>query len=350
MVESKKRLKYLDAMRAFTMFLVVMQHVDTSVLPGFYLPIHKILILVRMPMFFFISGYIGYKAYDYWTRDNYVARLKKKAFVQLVPASIFFVLGAMLFGQDPVALFAHTGFGKYWFTYVLFYMFCIYFTMSYAFRRLQASAQWLSIALLALSMLMWLFYVRSSLHHLSNAIWSTLFANRLCHYFVFFVAGMHCRKHQRTFHRIVSHPLGICSITAGFAGCIVIIFGLLMTTRVNAYFNYAIQQLITCLLGIIVVYAIFYGLRNVLDNGSRVSNALAFAGRRTLDVYLLHYFFIPRHAPYLAFDFAGISSTWANVLISIGMTLVIYALCLGVSRLIRFSPTLAHWMLGANKQ
>ena len=65
----KQRLEWLDAMRGFTMILVVAYHVAQS---GF-MESEKIsaslpfLVLFRMPLFFFVSGFLAYKAKWLWT-------------------------------------------------------------------------------------------------------------------------------------------------------------------------------------------------------------------------------------------------------------------------------------------
>jgi len=348
MPEAKKRLNYIDVMRAFTMLLVVKQHVDSFALTGYYVPLHKVLYAVRMPMFFFISGFIGYKALEFWNADNYKSRLAKKAFVQLVPATIFFLLSALAFGIDPVAVFLQNGYEKYWFTAVLLGMFCIYYTTSFVARRWRWGSGVVDAVLLCVSLSMWLVYARCDLHHFHHQVWDMLMADRLCHFFVFFVTGTLCRKHGTTFHRLLSHRVFMVAVVAAFAGCIVLMFGTWLPARAPQLLNYGIQTLTVSILGILVVYRCFYALRHVLDNGSRVSRALAFAGRRTLDVYLIHYFFMPGMAPYLP-GLHVMDSTWANALTSVSLSVAIYCACLCVSRLIRFSPTLAHWLLGANK-
>ena len=63
---AKVRIHYIDALRGFTMLLVVFAHVLTF---GFGMQksfLSELFITFRMPMFFFISGFIGYKAIDRW--------------------------------------------------------------------------------------------------------------------------------------------------------------------------------------------------------------------------------------------------------------------------------------------
>ena len=91
---SKQRIKYIDALRGFTMFLVVLQHIESI---GFGIHPYEsvlgnILVSFRMPMFFFISGYIAYKVSFDWNMDAYCSNLRKKAIVQLIPTVFFFSL------------------------------------------------------------------------------------------------------------------------------------------------------------------------------------------------------------------------------------------------------------------
>ena len=91
-ISVKKRINYIDALRGFTMLLVVYAHVahfsfgvtsDNSVISALFRTF-------RMPMFFFISGYIAYRIESYWNIDTFKKIMKKKVVIQIVPASLFF--------------------------------------------------------------------------------------------------------------------------------------------------------------------------------------------------------------------------------------------------------------------
>lgn len=89
----KERIKYIDALRGFTMLLVVFAHIE---LLGFGISPYSstlggIFVSFRMPMFFFISGYIAYKAIT-WDFGTYIKSVRKKAIVQLIPTIFFFSL------------------------------------------------------------------------------------------------------------------------------------------------------------------------------------------------------------------------------------------------------------------
>lgn len=125
------RIAYIDALRGFTMFLVVYWHVmalsfgikvEESVIGAFFLTF-------RMPMFFFISGYLGYKALQYFGWESFKSLVKKKAFVQLVPTAIFFTLFHISINSSPLVFFKE-GLTGYWFTLVLFELFVCYYTVN----------------------------------------------------------------------------------------------------------------------------------------------------------------------------------------------------------------------------
>lgn len=89
-----KRIEYIDALRGFTIFLVVLYHVAFVC---FNLPIkqtnfHRFFVQVRMPMFFLISGFVLYKSSVVWNARQIVAFFRKKIPVQLLSPLLFFVV------------------------------------------------------------------------------------------------------------------------------------------------------------------------------------------------------------------------------------------------------------------
>ena len=82
--EGGSRMEWLDAMRGFTMILVVAYHVaqfgfGESEKTSVSLPF---LVLFRMPLFFFVSGFLAYKSRWAWTAASYGSLIWKKVKVQ----------------------------------------------------------------------------------------------------------------------------------------------------------------------------------------------------------------------------------------------------------------------------
>ena len=132
-----KRINYIDAMRGFTMLLVVFVHVfifgfgDSNI----EAIIPSLFNLFHMPVFFFISGFIGYKAITRWDRQFYVSNLKKKLVVLIIPSLFFYTLFNLCHDKGFFSYF-NGGFGEYWFTFALLEYFIVYFSVSLLLNRI----------------------------------------------------------------------------------------------------------------------------------------------------------------------------------------------------------------------
>ena len=134
----------------------------------------------------------------------------------------------------------------------------------------------------------------------------------------------------------------------------VIIFGFLLSAVYNWCFNvelsgllFHVNFIIFELFALLSVFVFFYKKRTYFSSSSRASKAITFIGRRTLDIYLLHYFFLPKDlsifgnyfvnhpAPILEFTFSSI------------ITILIVAVCLIVCEIFRQSTFCRKLLLGA---
>ena len=125
---TKKRIAYIDAMRGFTMILVVYAHVCYFCLDGPLMGFNRIFYLFRLPCFFMISGWL----FEPVARRPFREVIRHKAMVQLLPTFIFLLLLA-----PPPEFFHQLGTlkGGYWFTFVLFELCdtqCAWFPECYA--------------------------------------------------------------------------------------------------------------------------------------------------------------------------------------------------------------------------
>jgi fucose 4-O-acetylase-like acetyltransferase len=77
------------------------------------------------------------------------------------------------------------------------------------------------------------------------------------------------------------------------------------------------------------------------------SSILIKIGSQTLDIYLLHYFFLPRFLLPYGEQLRACDSPPLEFLIALALALVIVAICLLVSYVIRLSPFLGHYLFGA---
>ena len=139
------RLGWLDALRGFTMILVVTNHVA---LKSFGMQIRwsaalQFFLLFRMPLFFFISGYLAYKAGRVWNARTLGELSLKKLRVQIIPTVVFFLLFLAMVPTTPFLhnlneALASSMKAGYWFTLVLLYMLLTFYVFSYMESKLSS--------------------------------------------------------------------------------------------------------------------------------------------------------------------------------------------------------------------
>ena len=91
----------------------------------------------------------------------------------------------------------------------------------------------------------------------------------------------------------------------------------------------------------------------LFDHVSRetvIGRYLQFIGRRTLDVYLLHYFFLPRNIAFIGDFFVEHPNPTLEFFVSVFLACLVILICLTVSEVIRLSPFLQHRLFGVKAQ
>lgn len=325
------------------MFLVVLGHVlgATYGIGGYDSVLGSVLLTFRMPMFFFISGYIAYKAVERWSVGFYIENMRKKAKVQIIPTIFFFSLFSLCMGGNPLSVFEY-GFGGYWFTIVLFEMFIIYYTLSLVGRY--TSRKIVDVGLITLSVIgvICLIFLRND-----SRLWNVLCLENLTKYFQFFAFGILCRKYGEVFIGYMKSDRFRAVIILLFIGCLLLYFDDGFKESVPLLYK-AVHDIIVRYAGLLVVFIFFLSNETYFQSGARASKMLQFIGRRTLDIYLLHYLFLP-DMQYLKPYIESSDMIILQLFLSLFVAALIIALCLFVSAVIRTSPLLAHYLFGAKR-
>ena len=136
------------------MLLVVTNHVA---LKSFGMQIRwsaalQFFLLFRMPLFFFISGYLAYKAGRVWNARTLSELSLKKLRVQIIPTVVFFLLFLAMVPTTPFLYNLNEALASsmkagYWFTLVLLYMLLTFYLFSYVESKLHIRS-WIPITLL----------------------------------------------------------------------------------------------------------------------------------------------------------------------------------------------------------
>ena len=120
------RIEYIDAMRGFTMLLVVCSHVEVFMISEPTYSLNELFGQFRMPLFFFVSGFVFYKNDKHWGKDEVREFFKNKIIVQVLSPLLFMFIHCYLCGTSFADAVCSTLKIGYWFTFVLFEFFVLY--------------------------------------------------------------------------------------------------------------------------------------------------------------------------------------------------------------------------------
>ena len=336
-----KRIEYIDAMRGFTMILVVLAHIaiycmDLEGVPKY----HSYLRIFRMPLFFFISGFVLYKDGVVWNLQHIGKFLKKKFSVQIISTAIFFTIAVYISKGSFIGCITESTKGGYWFTYTFFIYFLFYSILRFVFRKKE------DYAILVVAAF---FYVINwpPLYEaipLSDCVKNTL-CIELWYYFCFFLIGTLVKKHFGVVQQMLDKDVFLMV-------CVLLFFLLNIFSALvpgNGIIG-VVASFCTRMSGILLVFSFFRKNQSWFTQEKRIGRSLQYIGRRTLDIYLLHYFFLPKHMSQIVTIFRDFPMPAIEFVYSLVVALIVIAFCLIISNVIRLSPTLAYLLFGARKE
>ncbi len=352
--QKKQRLQWLDALRGFTMIMVVANHVSGM---AFEQPIKAssalpFLILFRMPLFFFISGFLAYKANLTWNLRTLGELLLKKVKVQTIPTIVFFLVAAALLGggfwRNIVEWVQLNTKGGYWFTIVLLYMFIIYYVFCYVVEKLRIK-MWLALTLLFL-VSMFCYETCYLPHDFSwalgrkhqNAFMNTTSFLNLFIYFPFFLYGNIVRRYWDKWQRLFDSKWFFPIIV------VVVFFAALDSQMWHTLRRaWAIVPLTVARFGLLtIVFLYFRHYQQYFTQLSVMGSTLQYIGRRTLDIYLIHFLFMPNLPTIGKFLNIYRHNFMLDVTLSVLVALLLIAFCVVASNILRISPFFRKWLFG----
>lgn len=278
-----ERLLFIDALRGITIILVVFSHLVTLAIAfdeiSILKKINDVLIIFRMPLFFFISGFFVYS--NKYNMELVRLRSKNRIISQLYPTLLLMsILCIFFFDSNFPFAFSHELKIGYWFTLTVVEMFFLTLPILVILSRFN------NISLLKKSIIVFIYsfviFRLLGLWYAHNPIEinRTLGLSLLLSYLPYFVFGILFRINYEFLHKIFSNfYVAIFSFITFF----------ICLWKLN--FNYV--SMIEALLAIIFLYALTFHLFNVKKIvNNKVNRFLVFIGSMTLEIYLLHYFII----------------------------------------------------------
>lgn len=329
----KDRFEYIDAMRGAVMILVVMWHVKlySIHLYGTF-SFNDVFFLIMMPAFFFISGYVGSERWKSW-----------KYLPMLLPSVFFMLLWGAQAGWSIHSLFFDVSKGGFWFTLLLPFYFVIYaFSRLILTKGLKVSEKAFNITHILLGILIYLgtAFVVSPFNPLKNDTLNGLLSVVHFRYYLFFAIGITAASNREFYlHWSKDSRITTAMLCLFFAACI-------------AYFKTDDKLWQTLLLPFIgfsgtqILFTFFYRNRKTFSRETRAGKTLQYVGIRTLDIYLLHLFFLPLCLNFIGEFFFKYPNPFLEVIVSFLIASVVVAGCLIASKLIRTSDILAKLLFG----
>lgn len=358
----RSRLEWLDAMRGFTMLLVVAYHVAQM---GFQMPLKQsasmpFLVLLRMPLFFFVSGFLAYSTRASWGGGQWFRAVLKKSRVQLLPTVVFMLLFALLMFKHPwdslLKMLQSATKGGYWFTWTLLLMFVLYFSVEaivwwakrLPFRKpmleTTQNPPLLPIFFCWMLSIVWYetAYLPAHFHYLKEDFWKWTSLVQVALYLQFFLFGNLVRRRwtevQRLFDSKWFFPLVL--VVAIVCCGDVLKWHTLRLAWGNLPRTMAMYALLLLMVMAFRYYALFF------SRITWVGRSLQYVGRRTLDIYLLHFFLLP------SLPMVG---KWLNTtrpgfvveqVLTLSMAAMVVGACCLISHILRVSPLLRYYLFG----
>ncbi len=335
--KKNERIEYIDALRGFAIMLVVMMHVSNFCLGAAYrvFTYQTVIFEFVMPSFFFISGFVFYKGINL-DRFKTLSFLKKKILTLIITPTILLCIYLCIYKiplVDAVCMESKAG---YWFTFVLFGCFCFYILLSFI---LQYEYGNIVIGLVSLGC-----YICTSSAMLERMALDETIRGVLSigywGYFFFFWMGTCVKERFAQFQKLLDAnwlmPLSIvlfisCNVFHGICKI------------------HTLRTLLCQSTGLFIVFGFFRYYQQSFTRQTKIGATLQYIGRRTLDIYLLHYFFLPVNLKNLFPYFFQTSLPALELVVSLLIAGVVIVLCLIVGGVLRINPEMAHLMWGAKR-
>lgn len=333
-----KRIEYIDAMRGLAMMMVVIFHCQE------FCFIHKNILdtiinsAIQIPLFFMVSGFFASNL-----RNMTVSNALLKKFMRLIiPTALMLGLYCWSFHLSYVAaLFKYMKDG-YWFTYVLFGFIAIYLLTDKAITLLTSSEKTKAIIHILVGICIPYFVLLTAKYSHENGIGGLLSLKEYFNYFYFVLGAILYANKKVTLKHLNSNA---------FLGGAISLY--IITTIVEVHYGTehlhlfaGIYILLRSAIPLLLIWTLF-DRYTWLSTSARIGRFLTLVGRRSIDVYFIHYYFLSA-VPLWGEYFATINAPFIEYMCAIALSIPIIFASLGLGYVIRLSNLTSRLLLGVN--
>lgn len=277
----KERLNYIDWLKGIAIIAVVIGHVISfdflSLTDCSKLFLNRFIGPLQMPLFIFLSGLVvSYKF------ESVVASSKKllyKAWILLVPVILIGIPYALWRGFTLYEFIINPMKYGYWYLITLFELYVIYYVVfSSNFLHNTKYEDFIK------GCIIWIFLKGFTHIHINEDILNAFQFTQLIVYWPFFFVAAFINRYKWQDKLFSNNNLFTISL---------LVFGGLFIYKEYS----SIGNLIMYLLQFAGIFCIIYLMYKIKDKNNAILNKLCYIGRSSLDIYILHYFFI--HVSYM---------------------------------------------------
>lgn len=276
-MREKAHLQYLDVLKGVVIFLVVVGHAFHFGFQYYDSLLLQILKSIDMPIFLFLSGYLGagFVSFDRKSIGKYWA---KKGRQLLLPLCTLPFIYALIFGIDLEHLLLDRMHGGYWFTLVLFEMFLLLYLVRWGNSLMNKGGKPIIEVALALLSLFFVLLIDTPWELAHKESWEAMSWGKMNYLYYYFLFGYFAGRYK-SLERVISDYPAQAIATAVFAFC----------TYQAMVYSSVLDDIPASFAGIVMAYAT---AKRIGGMDSKTNRFWASLGRESRSIYLTHYFFL----------------------------------------------------------
>lgn len=306
-----QRITYIDNLRAFGIFCVICSHVYTFSLPSMESPVAGFIKLFFMPLFFYISGIFA-------KETNSTEKITRRSFKLIVPTIIWGIIFC-IYQKTPLTnlLFTNHHWG-FWFLPTLLVITLLWNLRTYMVNTVNLFSK-NKICFDIVFVLVCTLLIVGAEHILDPKISCLLFTSGSKKYLIYYWGGHYIHKWINNDNSWGYTILFVCSAL----GSVLILNNIVH----NVIMRY------------IVSFCIISSLDYMFSHINMDSKVLRFVGKNTMEIYLLHFFFIPRKLS----GFLNYDLLLSNFVLDISVVCII-------SSIVLLFTAILIWIIKCNKK